>query len=186
MEPEQSHEDGTEGGSEMNGKTHTIRGECLWHTGVSVAVEGPERLLLNNMDFEKNWRVKSWKVWPSGPNSVSHNLYDNDTTTVVLATTELGATQGVNLPGRVAGSTVKDNRQIGWATWSNVVELEEILSPGHIIVNDLWVNAWTEDSSSGAFALPNQPLAFMIELEQIKTSFDTALMALIKERAQDG
>ena len=169
----------------MNGSTHTIRGELPWHTGASVPVGLPERYLLNNGNFNLNWVVKSWRVWPAAANAINHNLWGNDTTYVVLATTENGATWGVNLPGIVSGSTVKDNRQIGWATWSNVVELEEVLSPGHIIVNDLWINAWVEDSSSGAWSLPNQPLNFMIELEQIKTSTDTALMALIKEAAQD-
>jgi len=169
----------------VKGRTHTIRGEIEWHIGTSVPVLGPERLLLNNGNWNKNWIVKKFIVFPSGPNSVSHNLYDNDTTTVVLATTEAGAEQGVNLPGIVRGPTVKDNRQIGWAMWSNVIQLQPYLAPGHIIVNDLWINGWTEDSSSGAFAMCNQPISFVIELEQVKTSTDMALMALIKEAAQD-
>jgi len=57
--------------------------------------------------------------------------------------------------------------------------------PNHIIVEDLWINAWTIDKDSGIRSLPNQPVGYIITLRQIRTPIFETIMALIKNRAQD-
>lgn len=71
-----------------------------------------------------------------------------------------------------------DNRQIGWAGMSTSPSSRimdfSLIDPDHIVVSDLFINNF-----SGVIA------NYMVVLEAVELSDDQAILALIKERAQD-
>lgn len=76
-----------------------------------------------------------------------------------------------------------DNRQIGWASSSlggpySVTNKSEIIDPDHIVIQDLWIQAY---SSVGA----NPRINYLIQLEPRNITENEAILSLIKERSQD-
>jgi len=168
----------------MKGNTFTVRGELPWSVGTTVSPSLPVRIILDNMNPKKNWIVSKFEVWPTYPEAISHSLYGPDAKIVVLATEEAAAIMEHPVPTDVQGPTVRDNRQIAWSSWRGTGSSYERthLAPDHLIVNDLWLNAWVLDSGTGVAYTPNQPLAYMIELTQVTTTYTKAIFALIQSR----
>lgn len=72
-----------------------------------------------------------------------------------------------------------DNRQIGWAGNGNEFYLFDgkgVLDPDHLVMEDLYL---TNTST------PNIPLNYLIMIQPMRVSDDTAVMSLIKSRSQD-
>jgi len=163
---------------------HTVKGVFDWHQGANVAVVDPLRIILDNGDFTSNYIVESFDVFPTGAESVSHSGIGASATVAVLATRPNGAVAADNQPRGIRGATVGDDRQIGWSLMTTAQTFNHI-DPEHLIVEDLWVNAWIVDHGSGALYLPNQSMSYIIKLKQVKTPIFQAILALIKARAQD-
>lgn len=75
-----------------------------------------------------------------------------------------------------------DNRQIGWSsttmsTTFSVNNKTDIIDPDHIVLQDLWILAYT----GGADGRIN----YLIEIEPVTLSNDESILQLIKERSQD-
>ncbi|HIA04013.1 MAG TPA: hypothetical protein EYN66_19305 [Myxococcales bacterium] len=62
---------------------------------------------------------------------------------------------------------------------------QTVLDPTHLVVSDLWINGFQIDGGAGDFYTFNQPVGYIITLELVTTTLDEALMALLRERAQD-
>ena len=173
----------------MKHNIHTIRGEIPWrHAMTPHFVLPPEQIYLDNMDFTHNFRVVDFKVFPTGPSKVTNSLYHESAHMVMLATKESGAYPLRSVPDKVQGATVRDNRQIGWCVWDAAgagTINQTVLDPTHLVVSDLWINGWQISSGNGEFFTFNQPVGYIITLELVTTSVDEALMALLRERAQD-
>jgi len=168
----------------MRDSLHTIRGVVNWSNAASIPCEDPLRLILDNGNFNVNFKVESWEIFPTQPTSSQHQAFDYDPLVAVLATRENGAICAGAVDHRIAGPMVNDNRQIAWYMMDGQRETIHI-DPNHIIVEDLWINAWTIDKDSGIRSLPNQPVGYIITLRQIRTPIFETIMALIKNRAQD-
>lgn len=173
----------------MRSDIHTIRGELDWTHAADPGVVLPaQQLYLDNMDFTRNWRVLDFKVFPTGPSFIGNSLWDNDAHMVTLATKESGATPATSVPDRVRGFTIRDNRQIAWAVWDSSgpgTMQQPVLDPTHLVVSDLWINGFRIDAGTGTHYTLNQPIGFIITLQLVSTTLDEALMALLRERAQD-
>jgi len=163
---------------------HTVKGVFNWHIGANVAPTDPIRISLDNADFGRNYVVDSFDVFPTGAEALSHTAFSQSATIAVMATRPNGAVAADNGFHSIRGATVADSRQIGWSLITSQQTLNH-LDPDHIIVEDLYINAWIVDHNSGAIYLPNQSLCYIIKLRQVKTPIYQAIMALIKERAQD-
>ena len=173
----------------MRKDIHTIRGELDWtHASDPGVILPPQQLYLDNMDFTKNWKVLDFKVFPTGPAYVTNDLWDNDTHLVTLATKQTGAFPATSVPDLVRGFTVRDNRQIAWSVWNGSgpgTMQQPVLDPTHLVVSDLWINGFRIDSGTGTLYTLNQPVGFIVTLQLVTTTIDEALMALLRERAQD-
>ncbi len=173
----------------MKGNIHTIRGEIPWrHALTPNFVLPPQQIYLDNMDFTRNFRVVDFKVFPMGPTKVTTSLFSMDAQMVWLATKKSGAIPARSVPDKVQGCSVRDNRQIGWCVWDGMVGAtipQTVLDPTHLVVSDLWINGFQIDGGAGDFYTFNQPVGYIITLELVTTTLDEALMALLRERAQD-
>jgi len=173
----------------MRDGLHVIRGSVPFNTSTFVAPGLPKRLLLNNMDFTKNFVVEKFELVIAGPGLISQDLYTNENFIVVLATKESGALYGVPQPGTIAGATARDNRQIAWAGWTTNggvnVTRGPVLLEDRLVVDDLFINGWVVDAGTGAAEQLTQDIGYVITLRQVTTTLDEAIMMLLKERAQD-
>lgn len=168
----------------MRDDVYVISGVCDWALATHAAVLDPRLLHLDNGDFNSNFIVEDFEVFPSTTNYVTNNLVE-DTTFVVLATKESGAIAATSLPSQPGrGMNVADNRQIAWSVYAGNYDATH-LEDGHLIVNDLYINAWVIRDDDGTIQLPVQAVNYIITLRRVDTSTDQAIFALIQERAQD-
>jgi len=168
----------------MRNGLHTIRGVFNWSIGANDATTDPIRLLLDNGDFRKNFIVESFNCFPTGMNGITHNLWAQSGTVCVLATRFNGAIANTDRVGQIRGAGANDNRQIAWSLFDSTAQVDYI-DPEHLIVEDLFINAWIIDHGVGVHYLPNQEISYVIKLRQVKTPIEQAILALVKERAQD-
>lgn len=72
----------------------------------------------------------------------------------------------------------EDNRQIGWAGQTTSASSRTmdfaLLDPSHVVVTDLFINNFSAAEAN-----------YMVIIEPVHLSDDQAILALIKERAQD-
>jgi len=173
----------------MRGNLHVVKGSIPWDAATFVPPGEPLRLLLNNMDFTRNFIVEKFELVIASPGLVSKDLYTNENMIVVLATKASGALYGIPEPGTIAGATARDNRQIGWAGWTTNggvnVTRGPVLLEDRLVVDDLFINGWVVDAGTGAAEMLTQDVGFIITLRQVTTTLDEAIIMLLKERAQD-
>jgi len=145
------------------------------------------RLQLNNGDFTRNWRVIGWEVFPNmGRLSGNIGSYNTSITSgylinVCLALEKSGIT--------TAKYEFADNRQIGWFQGtgrSTPNQYRSWLDPEHLVVQDLWLGAYAVDTDDGSTDPLPCELNYVVEIEEVSTSLNEAVLALIKERSQDG
>jgi len=168
----------------MKNGRHTIRGCFDWSISATVDPHEPKRILLDNGDFSENFVVESFEVFPTGVNGITKNLWPHNGTLAVLATRANGAIANTDRVGQIRGSGVNDNRQIAWSSFDQSQSVS-FIDPDHLIVEDLYLNAWVIDSGSGVHYLPNQEISYIIKLKATRTPVEQAVLALVKARAQD-
>jgi len=164
-------------------KTHVLRGtlkDGAYYTS-------PKRLILNNGDFKRNYRVVEFTVFPN-MNRKSGNIgsYSQITAApsnmanVALAVEESGITDGE--------FRFNDGRQIGWFQGyggSTPNQYRTHLDPNHIIVQDLWIGGYAVDTSDGSSEVLTVALNYHIVLEEVTSTNNEAVIQLIKEKSQD-
>ncbi|HIA03886.1 MAG TPA: hypothetical protein EYN66_18615, partial [Myxococcales bacterium] len=153
----------------MRNGIHTIRGTLPWRLAVgALSPLDPTRLLLDNGNFRENFIVESFDIFPTGTEALSHDAFSQDATIGVLATTFKGAVAGNSTPSEIEGSGADDSRQIGWHISDNLRQRFS-LDPDHLIVEDLFINAWTVNTGIGTLHPPNQKLSYIIKLRRVTT-----------------
>jgi len=166
----------------MMGRLHVLRGtlkDGAYYTH-------PKRLILNNGDFKRNYRVVEFTIFPN-LNRKSGNIgsYAQITASptwmanVALALEESGITEGE--------FRFNDSRQIAWFQGygaSTPNQFRTHLDPNHIIVQDLWIGGYAVDTSDGSSEVLSVGLNYHIVLEEVTTSINEAVLQLIKEKSQ--
>lgn len=166
---------------------HTIRG--MFTNSDNPAAS--RKYDLDNGQFETNMRVSMLELIPAYNDHTgsANNDPTSDTMFFVLSTSEQGAIPVATTPGMSGtnfGLRLTDNAQIGWGYISAGYGYHKcFVDPGHIIPGDLYVNAWSINSS-GALTALSQDLGFMIVLEQVKNTGTEALLFQVKETYTGG
>ncbi len=134
-------------------KLRTLRGR--------VAAITVKRLIVDDGRLNHGMKVKEFHVWAPS----------------VAGSTDVECALGLDYD--MAGDQdASDNRQIGWAAQttsatSRVMQFS-ILDPDHIVINDLYINNFSDDEAN-----------YLVILEPVVLSDDEAILTLIKERSQD-
>lgn len=161
---------------------HTIRGQ--FDDGDSPAAA--RQYNLDNGQFDLNMKITQVELIPTFNDHTGSAMNDpsSDTMFFVISTSESGAIPAVTTPGMSGtdfGLRLNDGAQIAWGYVSAGYGYQKVvLDPNHIIPSDLYVNAWSINSS-GAITTLSQDLGFMIVMKQVKSSGDEALLYQIKE-----
>jgi hypothetical protein len=144
---------------------------------------------MDNGDYKSNFRLSRVEIIPQNNDRTGGSQEDLATDTVffVVAVTELGATpQTANAESLVEGNLdlrLSDNAIIAWGCiapsrgYSKV-----IIDPGHIITEDIYVNAWS--TASDGSLRPNQwNLGYMLHIENVKESGTEGLISRTRQSA---
>lgn len=166
------------------GRTYTLRGAFPFQTDDQHAALDPVRLQLWNGSFTDNWVIESVDIVITDINHDERMLSD-DMINLVIATRENGAIENFNLPTNIQGATLRDNRQIWWQSMSAYAQPQSALDPDNLLVEDLWINGWYTDQSTGVRYALNQEIGYLITLRATKSTIPQTILTLIKEMAQD-
>jgi len=164
-------------------KKQTLRG-VLPRYALTIPNVGDDiqvyRLNLNNSDINRNWKVTKFEVFPNM--GVPWGLYNQsigpELVFVTLCLDEDGAT---------AYGSFGDNRQIGWVACtssSSPIAYRSYTDLNHVVVNDLYLGVWTIDTSDGAVDPTHIELNYVVEIEEVKSTDEEAIIQLIRERSQ--
>ena len=141
-------------------RTHTMRGR--------VEYNSPKRLILDDGQFTRAFRVVALHTWPS---SITSGVSEESDVTL-----SLDYDPSPNWDA-------SDNRQIGWAGFRNgatasteTLNAWSLIDPDHIVVRDLYII--NNNSLSSA-------TNYLVILEEVSINENEAVLALIKERSQD-
>ena len=120
-----------------------------------------KRLIVDDGRLNHGMRVKEFHVWAPS----------------VAGSTDVECALGLDYD-MAAEQDASDNRQIGWAAQttsatSRVMQFS-LLDPDHIVINDLYINNFSDDEAN-----------YLVILEPVELTDDQAILALIKERSQD-
>ena len=144
---------------------------------------------MDNGDFKSNFYIRDVELIPQNNGGGGGNLDDLGSTSVffVIATTKAGAIPAPATGGDMTNDNwdlrLSDARQIAWGviepgtTYSKV-----IIDPGHVIVDDIYVNAWSF-STAGSLQQPDWSLGYMIHLQNVKTDGTRGLIAQARQSA---
>jgi len=168
------------------GRTYTLRGCFPWKSITQATVMTPIRVPLWNGSWTKNWVVDKVEVIITGTTTFGcHQMTGGNMISLVIATEKNGAIPDFSAPGKIAGLTVRDNRQIWWSTMAPNSAIMSVLDPDHLFVQDLWINGWYNDDDTCVRYALEQEIGYVITLKETKTSISQAVLSLIKEQAQD-
>lgn len=144
----------------------------------------PREYNMDNGDYERNMRIIGLELITGvDPGQLDMG---NSKILFVIATTEQGATPiatvGNNLYQNQYQFRFDDSSQIAWG----IVEphggtgIHTIVDPGHIIPEDIYVNAWTLTTGAN----PNPllcPLSYLITMAAVENTGAEALLYQIKQ-----
>lgn len=126
-----------------------------------VAPSSVKRLIVDDGRFNHGMKVKEFYVWPSS----------------IAGSADPECALGID-EDMDSNWNASDNRQIAWAgaTTSGQIRFMDfnLIDPDHVVVSDLFINNFSTATAN-----------YMVVLEAVNLSDDQAILALIKERAQD-
>jgi len=156
---------------------HTIR------SGFSTThnPNNPRRYNLDNGNYERNMIITSINIMagidPGQLDMGNHRLM------FVIATDSEGATPhalvGPSEEEEAFQFRFNDDRQIGWGSISPQYGTEMILDPGHIIPEDLYINAW-QLGTGGSPEVLECPISFLITMVSVDNTGAEALLYQVK------
>jgi len=164
----------------------TIRGtitqgeQTLYNVGQPQAT--PARIILDNGDIQKNFRVISFKVYPnmrfeSGNVGFWNTGVGNNMSSVVT----LGLTEeSVKWWGEF-----ERRGQIGWATFhsqSDPTIVNAHLDEYHVCVQDLWIGFYASDFSSGGHGVMSCDFNYELVIERVKSSKEEGVLNMVREK----
>jgi hypothetical protein len=140
-------------------KRRTLRG--IAESGIS------KRLIVDDGRLNHGFRVVRFEIFPVDVTSGASDCSG------VLALDYDGTTQEWR---------ADDNRQIAWSSTTmstsySVNNKTDVIDPDHVVIMDLYVQAYTNGSDTR--------INYLIEIEPVELSNDQAILSLIKERSQD-
>ena len=126
----------------------------------------------------------------SNSGALTTNNHDVDSPTLVyfvVATSTAGATpQALSTPSQYSidyGLRLEDTAQIAWGMINQSSgSIDVIVDPGHIIPQDLYINAYCLGDTGTPSTLASG-ISFLITMEDVKSSGAEALLYQIKETA---
>lgn len=167
------------------GRTYTLRGAFPFKDITQATVMDPIRVPLWNGSWTKNWVIEKVEIIITGTTTFGCHQLTANMISLVMATEKEGAIADWSGPGKIAGLTLRDNRQVYWSTLASNQAIMSVLDPDHLFVQDLWINGWyNDDDTCVAYAL-EQEIGYLITMREVKTSISQAVLSLIKEKAQD-
>jgi hypothetical protein len=142
----------------------------------------PTRYNLDNGDYKKNMKITYIDLIHTGNengqlDSGNPNIY------VQLGVSAAGATPvSTNVPGVTDqfGLDLTNSGAIGWACLTANGDSNIIIDPGHIVPQDLFINAWTINTG-GTLSTLVSPVGYLIHMEQVTSSGDVALLQTVKQ-----
>lgn len=151
------------------GKLVTFRGKI---SGTVSGTYKPTRILCDDGDPKTAYRILSFAAW-----AVDGSDFNNDGN-MIIATEESGVTD------YTAGFTdCSDNRQIGWAAWSNggafgdVTLTNGLVDPDNVVNENLYL-AGSISSSGG------DNINYLITAEKIKINLTENLYTTVRNYSQ--
>lgn len=168
------------------GRTVTIRGAFPWSSTIQEGIElyKPHRIRLSNGSFQDNFIIEDVQFIINQPDG-TYEYLDNDLHSLVIGTSRECVLPGFASPSSLGGSTLRDSQQVWWGSMSGNHVPMSVLDIDHLFVEDLWINGWFVDTNSGVRFSLNQEIGYLITLRAVRTSINEAILALIKERAQN-
>ena len=166
------------------------RGRHIIKSGFSENVQNPtvpRRHLMDNGDFRSNFVLRDVQIIPQNNQMAGGNQdkFSGDTVFFVVSTDEVGAIP-VQAPGGslVAGNLdlrLGDSRIIAWGALAPAYGYEKvIIDPFHVIVEDIYVNVWSTDSS-GNLIPAHWNLGYLLEFENLKESGTEGLISRVQQ-----
>jgi len=154
------------------GKVRVLRGRLRAFT-----YDGATNVIQDDQRFNHGFRIKRFVVSPENVHSSSigsRDMYG------VLGT---HADSLTNAPG-VVEFLWDDKRQVAWASTeaigdSIVANRFELVDPTHVVVRDLYIGVSVGTATGTDF------FNYYIELEEISLTDNEAVLAIVKEEAQD-
>lgn len=136
-------------------KTRTLRGQIE----VTAGGTGKQQLIVDDGLLNRGYKVVGFYVWENSGSP-----------------TQFNATLSMQPSLAADDMDASNNSQIAWVWQATSGGWKEyILDPDHIIVRDLYVTI--KDAS-------NDKYNFMVVVDQLSISNDTAIMSIIKEGSQ--
>lgn len=151
-----------------SGKLVTFRGTF---TATASGNYSAERIMLEDGDNTTAFRLYEVYVWSTDSVSSADGC-------MIVSTMEGGVTDY-----SVGQQNAADNRQIGWASWSNTGSAgdrtitQALVDPDNIINEDLWLGAFNSSSGSDA-------VNYLIIAEKIKINLNENLYTSVRNRSQ--
>lgn len=150
------------------GRMVTFRGTF---TATASGNYGAERIMLDDGDSTTAFRLHEVYCWSVDPSTNADGC-------LVVSTMEDGITDYA-----VGTQNAADNRQIGWAAWSNVAssgnrEISQALVDRDNVINeDLWLGAYNTSTGS-------DDVNYLIVAEMIKINLNQNLYTSVRNRSQ--
>jgi len=146
---------------------------------------------MDNGDYQSNFFLRDIELIPQNNDRSGANQDTLDGTTIffVVGTTASGATP----QSAVGGDTtvddydlrLSDSRQIAWGCISPAYAYQKvIIDPGHIIVDDIYVNCWS--FNSGGDPIPAAwDIGYMLHIQNVEETGTQALVSSARQSAVD-
>lgn len=164
----------------------TIRGtitqgeQTLYNT--SQPISAPHRIILDNGDIEKNFKVVSFKVYPnmrfqSGNVGFFNTGVGNNVSSVV--------TMGLTEESVKYWGAFEERGQIAWACFhsqSDPTIVNAHLDEYHVCVQDLWIGFYASDFGSGGHQVMSCDFNYEIVIEQVKSSPAEGVLNIVREK----
>jgi hypothetical protein len=126
-----------------------------------------KRLIVDDGRLNHGYRVVRFEIFPVD---------------MASAAADCSGVLALDFDGSTQEWRADDNRQVAWSstTMSTSYSLNnktDIIDPDHVVIMDLYVQAYTNGS--------DDRINYLIELETVDLTDDQAILSLIKERSQD-
>jgi len=151
----------------------------------------PRRHLMDNGDYRSNFILRSVQLIPQNNQRSGGNQdkFSGETVFFVVSTDEAGAIPVVAPAASLQEGNfdlrLGDTRIVAWGAISPAYGfLEVVIDPLHVIVEDIYVNAWSINPAGGL--LPNAwNLGYVLEFENITESGTEGLVSRVRQSSID-
>lgn len=149
----------------------------------------PRRHLMDNGNYKSNFILRSVRIIPTNNQRAAGNQdkFTGETVFFVVSTDEVGAIPVVAPASSLTEGNfdlrVGDSRIIAWGALAPAYGfMDVIIDPLHVIVEDIYVNAWSIGPAGGL--IPNLwNLGYVLEFENLKESGTEGLISRVRQES---